>query len=63
MAIASFIFANNSSKKSANDLEVSNIEALNASAAEMSCEDTDDHCTITVGDMTGVGKGRLSASN
>lgn len=42
MAMASFIWANNSSSNSSGDLAVSNVEALHASTLEFVCENADD---------------------
>jgi flagellar basal body-associated protein FliL len=47
MAIASFFLANNSTQERVDNLSMSNIEALHASAAEAVCDtSTDKECTI-----------------
>jgi hypothetical protein len=59
MVMASFLLVNNSNQEHIGDLSMSNIEALHASAGEMSCDQSNDkECTITapsghVGKSTG----------
>lgn len=61
MAIASFLLANNSSSKNEKSINMSNIEALHASAGEMWCDPPADvDCKITTADGdVGESKGVL----